>query len=150
MTPFEAPKAIVYPTFAIRKVLGQLNGSLNVWWYTHWHATFLRHALVKYLSDGKPRVVYAQNPPSAWAALKARKTGLQRVVMAVHYNMSEATEWADKGLISNDGLMYRAIQAREAEVLRQVDGIVYVSEFMHRIVLEKTPGIERIPYKVIP
>ena len=150
VTPFDVSKVIVYPTFAMRKLLGPLNGSLNVWWYTHWHSKFLQYALERHLSDAKPRIVYAHNPSSALAALRARVNSTQRVVMAVHFNISEAVEWADKGLIPRDGLMYRAVEAREVEALQRVDAIVYFSNFMHRTVQDRKLGIEGIPYKLIP
>ena len=150
VTPFDAPKALVYPTFAVRKVLGPLNGSLSVWWYVRWHTAYLQYALWKHLSDGKPRIVYAQNPPSAGAALRVRANSSQRVVMAAHFNTSEAIEWADKGLISTQGLLYRAIQAREFETLRGIDGIVYFSEFMRRTLQKETCGVDAIPYRLIP
>lgn len=150
VTPYEAPKAIVYPTFAIRKVIAPLSGSVNVWWYRHWHAAFVQYALTRRLADGRPRVIYAQCPLSARAALRSRVNLSQRVVMAVHFNISEAIEWADKGLISSDGRMYRAVQYDEADTLRRVDAIVYVSDFMHRKVEERGLGIEGIPYRIVP
>jgi glycosyltransferase involved in cell wall biosynthesis len=130
VTPFDAPGVLVYPTFALRKLLGPLNGSLNVWWYMHWHGLFLQHALTKCLSDGAPHIVYAQNPPSAIAALRARANPSQRVVMAVHFNKSEADEWVEKGLIPKDGLMYRRIRARELAAFQSVNAIVHFSQFM--------------------
>ena len=150
VTPFDLPKLIVYPTFGIRKLLGSFNGSLNVWWYTHWHSSFLQYALARRLCDGKSRIIYAQNPPSARAALRARVNSSQRVVMAIHFNNSEAVEWAEKNLISKDGAMYRSIRAREAETFRRVDAIVHFSKFMHRAVQDRKLGIEGIPHKLIP
>jgi glycosyltransferase involved in cell wall biosynthesis len=150
VTPFDAPKPIVYPTFAVRKILGPLSGSLSVWWYLRWHTTCLQHALWKRLSDGKPRIVYAQNPPSAGAALRVRANSSQRVVMAAHFNTSEAIEWADKGLISRQGQLYRSIQVREFETLRGIDGIVYFSDYTRHALQKKIFGVDAIPYRLIP
>ena len=151
VTPFDAPRALVYPTFALRKPFGALNGSLNVWWYMHWHALFLQYALAKYLSDGTPRIVYAQNPPSALAALRARANPSQRVVMAVHFNKSEADEWAEKGLIPKDGLLYRRIRANELAAFQHVDAIVHFSQFMNGMLhKELAMEIDGLRCEVIP
>lgn len=150
VTPYDAPAAIVYPTFAIRRAIAAFNGAASVWWYRRWHAAFVQGALTKHLADGQPRVIYAQCPLSARAALRARVNRSQRVVMAVHFNVSEAIEWVEKGLIAEDSRLFRAVEEDEAHTLRELDALVYVSEFARRAVEARGLGIERIPYKIIP
>ena len=52
------------------------------------------------------RVIY---PVSADVALSTRTH--ERVVMVEHFNVSQADEWAEKGLISRDGRMFRSIRS---------------------------------------
>ena len=150
ITPYDAPLWQVYPVFGMRKLIEPINSSAGVWWHDHWHAHFLEAALRKRLCHSQSCPVYAQCPPSADAALNARHLPTQRIVMAVHFNLSQADEWVSKGMIPQDGRLYRAIVNREQEVLLQLDGLVFVSEFMHRELLLRHPGIARIPYAVIP
>ena len=74
-------------------------------------------------------VVYAQDPLAARAALRARRGPHQRVVMAVHFRISQADEWADKEQITRDGTVFREIRKAEREVIPKVDGLVYVSKW---------------------
>ncbi len=150
VTPYDAPLWQVYPVFGIRKLVEPINSSAGVWWHDRWHAHFLEAALRKRLCSGQACVVYAQCPLSARAALKARQSPAQRIVMAVHFNLSQADEWVGKGMISQSGRHYKAIVDREQEVLLQLDGLVFVSEFMRNELLSRHPGIARIPYVVIP
>ena len=150
VTPYDAPLWQVYPVFGMRKLIEPFNSSAGVWWHDHWHAHFLEAALRKHLRRNQDCVVYAQCPPSACAALKARQSPAQRVVMAVHFNRSQADEWVDKGMILRGGRVCKAIVDREREVLLQLDGLVFVSEFMRRELLSRHPGLGRIPYVVIP
>lgn len=150
VTPYDAPLWKVYPVFGMRKVIEPLNSVAGVWWHGRWHACFLEAALRNRLCRSQTCVVYAQCPLSARAALKVRQSPGQRVVMAVHFNLSQADEWVGKGMIPQDGRLYKAIAEREREVLLQLDGLVFVSEFMRRELLSRHPGIARVPYAVIP
>ena len=91
------------PLFGARVVLERVHGPANVWWYRSSHEHFLRSALRRSLAARGPCVVYAQCPVSARAALEARTGPHQRVVLAVHFRISQADEWADKGQISRGG-----------------------------------------------
>ncbi len=146
-TPYCAPLWQVYPTFAVRKLL---NGELSVWWYRYWHAYFLRQALQHRLQSGAECVIYAQCPLSAEAALRARVSDSQRVIMVTHFNVSQADEWAGKGLIADSGKLYRSIQHFEAYVLPKLDGLVFVSEFMQRELLKRIPAIAKVPSTIVP
>src|SRR5665213_366285 len=150
VTPFSAPAWQVFPVFGLRKLIDSINGPASVWWYRSEHEYFLFKELKKKLSGGEPCVVYAQCPLSARAALQARVSSSQRVAMAVHFNVSQADEWADKGKISNGGAYYRSIQKMERDILARLDGLVFVSEFMRKELLRRIPAINIVPYEVIP
>ncbi|WP_153115702.1 glycosyltransferase family 4 protein [Rhodocyclus tenuis] len=149
-TPFDSPRGLVYPVFALRRLIDPLNKPASVWWYRHWHALFLRLALRRKLSGGEPCTIYAQCPLSAAAALQARCAPTQRVVMVVHFNISQADEWAGKGMIRPGGALYAAIRRLEAETLPKVDGLVFVSGFMRLEIAERIPATAALPYRIVP
>lgn len=150
VTPYNAPLWQVYPAFGLRKLVNLFSREMGVWWYRYWHAYFLKQALKHRLQTGAACVVYAQCPLSAQAALRARVSTNQRVVMVAHFNISQADEWAGKGLIPNGGRFYRAIQAFEAEVLPRLDGLVFVSDFMRRELVGRIPAITKVAAEVVP
>ena len=150
VTPFDGPQWLVYPIFGIRKILNGLNSTLSVWWYRYWHAYFLEIALRHRLRDGTGCVIYAQCPLSAAAALKARKGSAQKIVMVVHFNVSQADEWAQKGMITMNGRFARSMRAFEAQTITALDGLVFVSAFMQRSLTERIPAIAAVPSAVIP
>ena len=149
-TPYDSPSWQVYPVFALRRLIDPVHKAFSVFWYRHWHRFFLQRALRDMLADRRHRVVYAQCPLSADAALRARAVPEQRVVMVVHFNLSQADEWAGKGMIHADGGLFRAIRRFETEVLPQLDGLVFVSAFMRRELLARIPALAEVPYRVIP
>jgi glycosyltransferase involved in cell wall biosynthesis len=134
----------------LRKLIGPLSPSLDVWWYEHWHSVFLERALKHALADGASAVVYAQSPLSARAALRARRGPHQTVVMAVHFNVSQAEEWAIQAGLPRNGRVYRSIKRREAEILPAVDGLVYVSKFVRDAVLSAIPEAAAVRSAVLP
>lgn len=150
VTPFSNSRALVYPVFAVRRLIDRLHKPSSVKWYRHWHALFLRRALRRQLAGGEPCVVYAQCPLSARAALDTRVSPTQRVAMVVHFNLSQAEEWADKGAIPRDGSYFRAIQDFEAETLPKLDALIYVSDFMRRELERRIPALVQVPAEVIP
>ena len=150
ITPFSYYKFLVYPVFAVRKLLDKLSGELSVWWYRYWHKLFLRLALKQQLPAAKNCILYAQCPVSAHAALQARSSVEQAVILIVHFNISQADEWVGKGYIKTKGALYRSIREFEADILPKLDGLVFVSEFMRRELIERIPAISAVPYAVIP
>jgi glycosyltransferase involved in cell wall biosynthesis len=151
VTPFSAPRAVVDPVLAMRRVVDRLSKPAGVWWYRRWHETLLKHVLARELRGEQGRVVvYAQCPVSAAAALRARGNKEQLVVMAVHFNISQADEWVEKERLSSDGRLYRSIQAFEEVVLPQLDGLVYVSEFMRKELEARIPSLQSSRSSVIP
>lgn len=138
------------PIYALRRLIDPLSGTLSVWWYRYWHYVFLRLALNRVLADGRELVIYAQGPLDAKAALEARRTPRQRVVMAVHFYRSQAYEWAMKGRLRPDGGLYRGIERLEAEVLTRVDGLVYISRFIKDYLESRHPALASVPSVIVP
>jgi glycosyltransferase involved in cell wall biosynthesis len=149
VTPYDAPRALVYPTFAVRRLLDKVSGTASVWWYRHWHEFFLTWALKRTLARLPGSAVYAQCPLSARAALAVRQAR-QAVVLVVHFNRSQADEWSEKGRIRPDGFLARRIRAMEAKVLPKLDGIVYVSRFMKGELERRLEALQSVKNAVIP
>jgi glycosyltransferase involved in cell wall biosynthesis len=149
VTPFLWERRLTVPVFGFRLVLDRGSRSAGVVWYRHWHEVFLRNALSRHLAEVGDCVIYAQGPPEARAALRARRGPHQRVVMAVHFRISQADEWADKEQIKRDGKVFRAIRQVEREVIPRVDGLVYVSKWARDALVSWLPEAAAVPYAVI-
>jgi glycosyltransferase involved in cell wall biosynthesis len=150
VTPFSWGKVLTLPVFGFRRlVLERCSGPANVVWYRHWHEVFLRHALRRCLSEAGDCVIYAQDPPAARAALRARRGPHQRVAMAVHFRVSQSDEWVDKGQIRRDGRTFRAIRKDEREVIPQVDRLVYVSAWGRDALMTWLPEAGAVPSAVL-
>lgn len=150
VTPYSTSRGLVYPVFALRRLIDPWHKPLSVWWYRYWHAFFLQMALRKALSDGQRCVVYAQCPLSAEAALRARRNAGQRVVMVVHFNVSQADEWVGKGMLPAGSQYAKAMRQFEADLLPRLDGIVNVSGFMRDSVLARIPAAAPVASVVVP
>ena len=149
-TPFSWGRPLSYPVFGLRPLLLQhCSPAAGVAWYLHWHEVFLRSALRRRLSEVGDCVVYAQDPFSARAALRVRRGPHQRVVMAVHFRISMADEWADKEQITRDGEVFRVIRQVEQDTIPQVDGLVYVSKWARDALLSWMPAAAAVPSAVI-
>jgi len=149
LTPFSWGGMLTTPVFGFRLALKRCSGSASVTWYRYWHEVFLRNALRKHLAEAGDCVVYAQCPLSARAALRARRGPHQRVVMAVHFRVSQADEWVNMEQIKRDGKVFRAIRQDEREVIPQVDGLVYVSRWARDALLSWLPEAATVPHAVI-
>jgi glycosyltransferase involved in cell wall biosynthesis len=150
VTPFSWGRPLTYPVFGLRRlVLERCSRSAGVAWYRYWHEVFLRNALRRRLAEAGDCVVYAQGPLAARAALHVRRGPYQRVVMAVHFRISQADEFADSGEIRRDGTVFRAIRRVEREVIPQVDGMVYVSKWGRNALLSWLPAATAVPYTVM-
>jgi glycosyltransferase involved in cell wall biosynthesis len=141
---------VLLPTFGVRVVLERVLGPANVWWYRTSHETVLRWALRRRLAGLGPCVVYAQCPLAARAALAARTGPEQRVVLAVHFRISQADEWADKGQVARDGSVFRWIRDTERAVVPAVDGLVFVSSWARAAVRAWLPEVDGVPGVVVP
>ncbi|QGN59153.1 glycosyltransferase [Nostocoides sp. HKS02] len=149
VTPFSASSPLLRPVFAARLAVRLVSRPAGVWWYRHWHGHYLGTALSARLrTTTGPAVVYAQDPVSASAALAVRTT--EPVVMVVHFNVSQADEWADKGELPRGGRTYASIRALEEDVLPRLDGLVYVSQFMRSVLEDRMPALRALPGIVIP
>ena len=149
VTPFSWFHALTVPVFGLRRIVERCSRAAGVVWYRHWHEVFLYHALRRRLAGIGDCVVYAQDPPAARAALRARKGPHQRVVLAVHFRISQSDEWADKEQIARGGTVFRRIRRMEREVIPQVDGMVYVSRWAREALLDWFPGAAAVPATVI-
>ena len=149
VTPFTLNPLLSAPVFAVRLALERFSGSASVVWYRYFHQEFLRMALHRYLRSLNDAVIYAQGPVEAQAALLARTGPQQRVILAVHFQTSQADEWARKGAIPKGGAVYRSIRQFEAEVVQQVDAIVFVSQAAREDFLSWAPEPAAVPSAVI-
>lgn len=143
VTPFDASSPLRDPVFAVRLPVRLVSRPAAVWWHRAGHAHYLRAALRGRLHDDA--VIYAQCPVSASVALETGRP----VVMAVHFNGSQADEWAGKGEISAGGRVHRSIRELERRVLPRLDGLVYVSADSRTRVEERIPETTRVPSVVI-
>jgi glycosyltransferase involved in cell wall biosynthesis len=149
VTPFSRHPLAARAAFGPRVLLGRLNGAAEVLWYRYWHRVFLQDALAPVLAGTGEAVIYAQGPEAAEAALRARRTPQQKVVMAVHFHVSQADGWAEKKRIRREGKVFEAIRATEREVVPQVDGIVFVSRSARDQLLGWLPEAALVPSEVI-
>ena len=143
-------RLILGALFGVRLLLERVWGPAHVWWYRTSHVWFLRRALRSRLADLGPCVIYAQCPPSAQAALKARRGPHQRVVLAVHFRISQSDEWADKGHITRGDRLYRSIRQLERRTVPAVDGLVFVSSWARSALQQWMPEAGSVPAVVIP
>jgi glycosyltransferase involved in cell wall biosynthesis len=151
ITPYSWSRFLTYPVFAPRLVLERVSGSASVFWYRYWHEMFLRKALRRCLAKTGECVVYAQGPQEARAALRARRGLDQRVVMVVHYKVSQADEWVNRtrGAIKRDSIVFRMVRKAERETIPAVDGLIFVSEWARQGVLSWLAEASQVPYAVI-
>jgi glycosyltransferase involved in cell wall biosynthesis len=149
ITPFSWGGPLIYPVFGFRPLVKRLSRPAGVAWYLYWHEVFLRNALRRRLADVSDCVVYTHDPLAARAALCARQSPRQRVVMAVHVRTSLADEWADKKEIKRDGTVFRAIRRLERGVIPRVDGLVYVSRWARDALVSWLPEAAAVPFAVI-
>jgi len=150
VTPFSFHKLVVYPVFAVRKLIKPLSSPASVWWYRTFHYVFLKLALTKKLKTEDCSIIYACCPLSAKAALLSRRDKRQKVVLTVQFNRSQAYEWAMSGQIKTGDRTYRAIERLEEEVLPALDGMVFISDFMLKDLEQRIPAIKGVKSRVVP
>jgi glycosyltransferase involved in cell wall biosynthesis len=149
VTPFSRHRWAAPLAFGPRLLLGRLSGPAEVLWYRHWHRVFLQDALALVLEGMGEAVIYAQGPEAAEAALRARRTPRQKVVMAVHFHASQADGWVEKKRVRRGSKVFEAIRAKEREVVPQVDGIVFVSRSARDELLRWLPEAAQVPSEVV-
>lgn len=137
----------------IARILGRVNPEHAVLWHRALNYRYLRAILRRRLNDlaGEPAVIYAQDPLSAHAALTLRREGYRfRLVTVLHFNISEAYEAELNGQTVEDGPLWRSLMSLEQETLPQLDKVIFVSDYMRRIVLARNPGMAAVEQAVIP
>jgi glycosyltransferase involved in cell wall biosynthesis len=147
-TPFDGSRKWL-PIFAARRaILDPFNRTWGTRWYRHWHMAALRENLLRSLQARAADGVIAQCPLSAHAALDVRQQlGHQfPIAMVCHFNYSEATEYRDKGELS-DRRAFEKLLAFEKDVMESVDQVIYVSAWARRVV-EQDRGIRPRSAKV--
>ena len=149
VTPFSFGGPLTGPVFGLRLLLKRFSSTASAVWYRYWHEAFLYNALRQYLARIGDCIVYAQDPLAARAALRARQGPHQSVVLAVHFRISMADEWADKKEIKRDRRVFRGIRQFEREVIPRVDGLVYVSQWAQDALLHWLPEASLVPSAVI-
>lgn len=108
----------------------------------------IRSELRRTLRGRSSWCIYAQDPTCARASLSLKKGENQRVVLAVHFNLSQADEMADRGFLKHGDWFYRIMQRNEREVLAEADGVVFFSRFMEQHILQQ--GIKLRDRIVVP
>ncbi|QCB47784.1 glycosyltransferase family 4 protein [Hydrogenophaga sp. PAMC20947] len=134
----------------LRKLTARFSPSFEVLLYRWGHGWILKRRLRSFLAGADDCVIYAQCPVSSKAAREARFGSHQKVVLVVHFNISQADEFVGQGRLGQNGAVYRFIQKMESEQLPLLDGIIFVSEFMREILYKRIPSVKSVPWKVIP
>jgi glycosyltransferase involved in cell wall biosynthesis/O-antigen/teichoic acid export membrane protein len=150
ITPSRAPVLLRAIAGAVRRILGIFSKGA-----ARSASDTMGRWLLEFQMDSKlPRngewTVYAQCPPSALAAMRRRHLESQQVVLVVHFNISQAEEMADRGLIERGGPIYRRVIQEEEQALLGVDRIVYVSKFMQSCLVDRIPGLAAKVSLVLP
>jgi glycosyltransferase involved in cell wall biosynthesis len=98
---------------------------------------------------GRSVTLYAQCPLSARVALRLKERFDCRVVMVVHYNVSVADELVMKGEAQRHGPLWHFALRTEQLALPRVDMLIFVSQFMRRVVMERLPQLDGVRHAVI-
>lgn len=150
-TPFYSSGAPALHVFvALRWVLEVICKPAAVWLYRAGHAFLLRLRLARLMAKYPRCVVYAQCPLSASVALRCVRSPEQLVSLVVHFNLSQADEWIDKGAIAADGPMARSIRRLDQAVLPRLHSLVYVSRFMQEELPLRVSRLQSVRSAVIP
>lgn len=153
VTPFDAPPwacVVLFALIGLRRLLERLAPSLAVDLYRTGHGWCLRQALRRHAAGLADAVVYAQCPVSAAVALQVLGNRPVGVILAVHFNESQADEWADKGAFTRGSPAHRRIRDFEARWLPQVDALVFVSHYMQDRLCARHPACAALEQAVIP
>ncbi len=151
VTPFHGHSPLRPAAFALRYSLRSLSRQAAIYWLREGHNWYLRRALGHALQRGREgAILYAQDPLSAQSALAVRRPGLDKVVLVIHFNDSQASEWAMRGEILEHGWAYRRMDALERAVLPRVDALIYVSQYMQQRIEARIPAAKAVRSAVIP
>lgn len=150
VTPFSWGRFLRPPVFGARYLLEPWARTPNLLWYRHWHEVFLQNALRSCLEPGRPTVIYAQDPLSAAAALRARQHPNHRVVLAIHFPGSEIDEWVRNGRIKSTSRAVSIVRSQERRTIPNVDALMYVAKSVQHDLLARIPEAARVPSIIIP
>jgi glycosyltransferase involved in cell wall biosynthesis len=153
VTPFDAlgwSRLVLLVLVALRRLLETLAPPLAVTLYRRGHGWCLRQALRRHLRHAPGALIYAQCPVSAAVALELPSDCHAAVAMAVHFNESQADEWADKGAFARGSPHHGRIRDFEAKWLPAVDALVFVSRYMQQRVCMQHPACVGVEQAVIP
>lgn len=153
VVPYQVNKLVrVFPS-RICRILNGINKEWAVLWNRWYLYLCLKELLNKTISSLKNDAitVYAQDLLSARAALSVRLHGYRfRIIAVTHFNISEAYENVLSGNTREGGYLYKNMLFCEREVLRQLDAVIFVSEFNKRHMLSRNPELANVPTYVIP
>ncbi len=110
----------------------------------------LERLLAQARARGNAVTLYAQDTVSAQVALRLRRRHGCRVVVVVHYNVSVADELVLKGEAVRHGPLWRHATDTERDTLPHADSVIFVSQFMRGVVLERLPQLAGVTHAVIP
>lgn len=151
-TPYDASRWLRQFGAVICRALGVVSRESAILWNRAFSAKLLAARLIRALKDENSisKIVYAQDPLSARVALKLREKGFVfRLVGVVHFNVSEGFENVLSGNTREGGPLWNNLFENERIVLPKLDTVIFVSEFMRRVVLQRLPGISFVDQKVI-
>lgn len=151
--PYQVSRWLRKPSALVTHALKKFDPEKAVLWSRAFLSRFLRSRLRRYLRELKGRevVIYAQDPLSACAALALRREGYDfRVVAVLHFNISEAYEYQLNGMTREGGVLWRSLMRTEQEVLPQLDKVIFVSDYMRRVVQARNPALDDARVTVIP
>lgn len=134
----------------LRKLLERSFQGAAVRVYRDGHAFLLACRLLWLMQRHPQCVVYAQCPVSAAVAMRFAIRPAQRVALVVHFNVSQAEEWIGKGMICPGSAQDKSIRRLEADVVRSVDGLVFVSRFMQSELKRVWPDLDQGRVEIIP
>ena len=154
INPFQYNRSIRRLSGAIGRLLNFLNLEVAVLIDRLFTQIYLLSLLKKELiyseRRGEDIVIYSQDPLSASVAINLRKLGfIFRLVNVVHFNISEASEFVEKRIALKGGMLWRSLMANEKSALTQLDQIIFVSNFMQRVLSSRLPELSEVPQTVI-
>lgn len=149
VTPFSSVRWLAAAVFAPSRLIALVSTGLGLVWHRAFHYASLRLSLAVRLADSKPKLVYAQSPLAAKAALKSRSSDDQKILLAVHFQGSQADEWTDRHVLRPDGMLFRRIRGMERAYVPAVDGIVYVSDAARMALEDEIPMVADLPSTVV-
>lgn len=154
VSPFPSHRPWTKLTYLARRVLAQVSREQAQIFSTCVAGLVIKSKLMEILSSKPDRdfafTLYAQDPLSAKIALKIKARHKCRVVTVIHFNVSVADELLVKGEATMHGPLWRFAARTEESVLPYVDQVIFVSDYMRRVLLQRIPKMAEASHTVIP